>query len=130
MSKERILAVDDEKNILDILHYLLDQQGYNVDAFLKADDALEAAQSSKYDLIILDLVMGTTDGYTVAGHLKELPLQKQTPFLFVSAKIEMAELFLKNFDGRADYMGKPFKRDELLEKVKSLLAGGGAKAPE
>lgn len=122
-AKPRILAVDDERKIVDILRYFLEQAGYEVETHTRPDDALEAARKGPFDLVILDVVMEGTDGYTVAGRLKEIPSTAGLPILFASAKLEINRLFLKNFDGRADFVNKPFKKEDLLRKVQALLDG-------
>jgi DNA-binding response OmpR family regulator len=129
MRARRVLVVDDEPRILDIVKYFLEQGGYEVESFIGGDPALEAARSKAFDLAVLDIVLaGDDSGYEVASRLKQVPGMEAAPVLFVSSKVEMAELFLESYEGRADFLLKPFKKDDLLAMVASLFSGGGRQA--
>ena len=128
MSRRRILVVDDEPRILDIVTYFLDQGGYEVAAFPAGPPALEAARTRPFDVAVLDIVLGRGSGYDVAGRLKKVAGSEETPVLFMSSKVEMADLFLESFDGRAEFIRKPFRKEELLGQVAALAAGGGRTA--
>ena len=67
-------------------------------------------------------------GYEVAGKLKKVKGAENLPVLFMSSKVEMADLFLESFDGRAEFLLKPFKKEALLDAVKGLIEGGGREA--
>jgi DNA-binding response OmpR family regulator len=125
MSGRRILVVDDEPRILDIVRYFLEQGGYQVEAFETGAKGLSAARKSPFDVAVLDIVLGRGSGYDVAGRLKTLTGSEETPVLFMSSKVEMADLFMENYDGRAEFIRKPFKKDDLLAQVASLASGGG-----
>ena len=77
---------------------------------------------------ILDIVLVGESGYDVAGKLKKVKSAEAMPVLFMSSKVEMADLFLENFDGRAEFLLKPFKKEALLETVRTLIDGGGREA--
>jgi DNA-binding response OmpR family regulator len=129
MPARRILLVDDEPRILDIVKYFLEQGGYEVESFTGGDLAVEAAGRRAFDLAVLDIVLaGDDSGYEVASRLKQVRGMEEVPVLFVSSKVEMAELFLESYDGRADFLLKPFKKDDLLDMVGSLFSGGGRQA--
>jgi DNA-binding response OmpR family regulator len=129
MSRRRILVVDDEPRILEIVTYFLEQGGYEVVGAPSEAPALEAAKIRPFDVAVLDIVLGrSSSGYDVAGRLKKVAGSEDTPVLFMSSKVEMAELFLESYDGRAEFIRKPFRKDELLGKVASLAAGGGRRA--
>lgn len=125
MSGRRVLVVDDEPRILDIVRYFLEQGGYQVEAFPTGAKALRAARKSPFDVAVLDIVLGRASGYDVAGRLKKVTGSEETPVLFMSSKVEMADLFLDHYEGRAEFIRKPFKKDDLLGQVESLAAGGG-----
>ena len=125
MSLLRVLAVDDERKILDIVKYCLEQGGCSVQAFTDPAPALEMARREKFDVIVLDIVLANRDGYGIASELKKIKNAENTPILFVSSKIEVAELFLEHFSGPADFLAKPFKKEELLARVKALAEGKG-----
>ena len=126
MSRRRVLVVDDEPRILDIVKYFLEQGGYEVIAHTSGPAALDAAKIRPFDVAVLDIVLGRSSGYDVAGRLKKVAGSEETPVLFMSSKVEMADLFLENCDGRAEFIRKPFRKDELLGQV-ALLAGGGGR---
>ena len=125
MSERRALVVDDEPRMLDIVKYFLEQGGWAVEAFSGGEKALEAAGKRPFDVAILDIVLDGDSGYEVAGRLKKVEKAGDLPVLFMSSKVEMAKLFLESYDGRAEFLLKPFKKEDLLEAVGKLAAGGG-----
>jgi len=128
MPERRVLVVDDEPRILDIVKYFLEQGGYEVESVTSADKALAAAKKKAFDIAVLDIVLNRDSGYEVAGRLKKIKSAENIPVLFMSSKVEMADLFIENFDGRAEFLLKPFKKESLLETVKKLIDGGGRQA--
>lgn len=128
MSARRVLVVDDEPRILDIVKYFLEQGGYEVEAYSGGEKALAAARKKPFDVGVLDIVLVGDSGYEVAGKLKKIKSAETMPILFMSSKVEMADLFLENYDGRAEFLLKPFKKEALLETVGTLISGGGREA--
>jgi DNA-binding response OmpR family regulator len=128
MSARRVLVVDDEPRILDIVKYFLEQGGFEVEAVDGGEKALAAVRKKPFDVAVLDIVLVGDSGYDVAGRLKKLKNADSMPILFMSSKVEMADLFLENYDGRAEFLLKPFKKEALLETVATLLQGGGRQA--
>jgi two-component system OmpR family response regulator len=128
MSARRVLVVDDEPRILDIVKYFLEQGGYTVEAVDGGEKALSAARKKPFDVAVLDIVLVGDSGYEVAGKLKKIKSAESMPILFMSSKVEMADLFLENYDGRAEFLLKPFKKEALIEKLGTLLQGGGREA--
>jgi CheY-like chemotaxis protein len=129
MAALRVLVVDDEPRILDILKYFMEQGGHEVETFTQGAGAVEAARRKPFDLAVLDIVLeGGDSGYEVASRLKAVPGMEQAPVLFISSKVEMADLFLENYDGRAEFLLKPFKKDSLLASLADLSGGGGRRA--
>jgi DNA-binding response OmpR family regulator len=128
MSARRVLVVDDEPRILDIVKYFLEQGGYEVEAVNGGEKALAAARKGTFDVAVLDIVLVGDSGYEVAGKLKKIKSAASMPILFMSSKVEMADLFLENYDGRAEFLLKPFKKEALLEAVETLIEGGGREA--
>jgi len=128
MSPRRVLVVDDEPRILDIVKYFLEQGGYEVEAVDGGEKALAAVKKKPFDIAVLDIVLVGDSGYEVAGKLKKVKSTESMPILFMSSKVEMADLFLENYDGRAEFLLKPFKKEALLETVATLLRGGGREA--
>lgn len=128
MPARRVLVVDDEPRILDIVKYFLEQGGYEVEAVDGGEKALAAARKKPFDIAVLDIVLVGDSGYEVAGKLKKLKNSESMPILFMSSKVEMAGLFLENYDGRAEFLLKPFKKEALIDTVGTLLKGGGREA--
>ena len=128
MSKRRVLLIDDEPRILDIVKYFLEQGEYEVEAFTGQDEGLAAARRGPFDIAVLDIVLKGSSGYDVAFELKRIKNTERMPVLFMSSKVEMADLFLKSYDGRAEFILKPFKKTDLLDKMSVLVEGGGRQA--
>ena len=128
MSKERILVVDDEEDILELVRYNLTKEGYHVTGALTGEDALKKARSETFDLIVLDLMLPGIDGLEVAKRLKNSPKTEQIPIVMLSAKGEEADIlymdsaisYSKNSTARID----PAEVISILEKAirKSISA--------
>lgn len=125
MRPRRILVVDDEPRILDIVKYFLEQGGFEVEARTDPAEGIDAARRAPFDAVVLDIVLGDTSGYQVASRIKRLPAHGETPVLFMSSKVEVADLFLEHYEGRADFIQKPFRKAELLSKIHRLIGTGG-----
>jgi len=116
--KKKILVVDDEKPIRDILVYNLQKEGYDV---LEAEDgekAIESALANKPDLILLDIMLPKVDGLTVCKRLRH---SLNVPILILSAKDEEIDKILGLELGADDYITKPFSVRELMARVKANL---------
>ncbi len=125
MSRGRVLVVDDEPRILEIVKYFLEQGGYQVEAVAGGAKAAAAARRAPFDVLVLDNVLEGESGYEVAGRLKKIKNTEGAPVLFMSSKVEMAGLFLESYEGRAEFVLKPFRKDALLAMVETLRTGGG-----
>ena len=128
MSNRRVLLIDDEPRILDIVKYFLEQGGFEVEAYTTQTDGLEAARRAPFDVAAVDIVLVGGSGYDVAYELKKIKNTERMPVLFMSSKVEMANLFLESYDGRAEFILKPFKKADFLEKISLLVDGGGRQA--
>ena len=118
MEKERILIVDDEKEIRDLIEIYLRNEGYKV---VKAGTGLEAMQmveAQKVDLIILDVMMPVVNGIDACIKIRE---QHNTPIIMLSAKVEDIDKILGLSVGADDYLTKPFNPLELIARVKAQL---------
>ena len=116
--EERILVVDDEKDICDILQFNLENEGYKVDLAYSAEEALSIL-TDKHDLIILDVMMGGISGFRMAERLGEE--DKSVPIIFLTAKNTENDTLTGFSLGGDDYMSKPFSVKELIARVKSVL---------
>ncbi len=125
---ERILVVEDEKTIAELVAEALKRRGYRVELAHDGDSGLLAAETSLPDLVILDVMLPGMDGWEVCRRIRENPSTRNTPVLMLTARREERDL-LAGFDvGADDYMKKPFSVNELAARVRSLLrrAKGGA----
>lgn len=128
---ERILVVDDDPNALRLIGYALQRQGYNIIAAQSGQEAIVRAQSEKPDLIILDVMMPTMDGYQVLRQLRTNPSTARVPVILFTAKSQVDDKLAGFKAGADDYLIKPVTPAELIARVKALLlrtsyAGSGA----
>lgn len=115
---ERILVVDDEDAIIQLLSYNLKRAGYEVIAAQNGEEGLKLARSESPDLIILDLMLPGMDGFDVC---KELRKSTDTPILILTARGEEIDRVVGFEIGADDYVAKPFSPRELVGRVKAIL---------
>lgn len=118
----KILVIDDEPEITDIVATFLGEAGYQVETENSGMAGLEKAKSFKPDLILLDIMMPFMDGYEVCEELKTIPQVKKTPVLFLTAKDARSDEGRSFRSGGDMYIKKPFSCERLLEMVKVVLA--------
>ncbi|NDV46295.1 DNA-binding response regulator [Paludibacter sp. 221] len=116
--KQKILVVDDEPNICEILFYTLVNDGYEVLCVHSAEEAL-AKLSSEYSLILLDVMMGGMSGYKMAETLRNGG--NQIPIIFLTAKDTENDMLTGFSVGGDDYISKPFSLKEVSARVKAVL---------
>ena len=120
-SKAKILLVDDEPDILEIVSYNLKNEGYQVYTAENGEEALKKAKKKKPDLVILDVMMPVMDGIEACEKMRKLPELDKTIITFLTARGEDYSM-IAGFDaGADDYITKPVKPRVLVSKVKSLL---------
>lgn len=117
----RLLIVDDELDHADICAALLRRRGYKVAVAMSGTDAIELARSLKPDLIILDLMMPTVDGFATAASLHEHPDTQNVPIVFLSA-CDRSSWTRAGELGSASFLPKPFRASELVACVEQSLA--------
>lgn len=118
--RERILVIDDEESICDIFQYNLTKEGYEVDTAYSAEEALEM-DLSKYQLFIVDIMMGDMSGFDFAKRLRNVSATEFTPIIFCSALNEEDEKVMGLNIGADDYVTKPFSISEVLARVRAVL---------
>ncbi len=117
---KNVLVVDDEPMIRDLIRQTLEDR-YKVVEASNGEEALRLLESSRPDLIILDIMMPGIDGYTVVAKVRGNPRTKDIPVLILSAKTgEVYERISERF-GAVDHVGKPIGIESLAEKVSSIL---------
>ena len=130
MTKERILVVDDEEDILELVRFNLDREGYQVICSMSGDDALKKARSELPDLIVLDLMLPAIDGLEITKTLKNESSTKAIPIVMLTAKGEEADIVTGLELGADDYITKPFSPRILLARVKAVLRRNAEEKPE
>ena len=118
----KILVVDDEKAINDIIQYNLEGEGYEITSAYDGQECLDIFKSQKFDLIILDIMMPKLDGFSV---LREIRKTSQTPVIMLTAKQEEVDKVLGLELGADDYVVKPFSIRELTARIKAILRRNG-----
>ncbi|MDA3927812.1 MAG: hybrid sensor histidine kinase/response regulator [Prolixibacteraceae bacterium] len=119
--KSTILVVDDNKKNLQVLGNILNEVNYKVAMAIDGNSALKLANHLLPDLIILDIMMPGMDGFEVCKILKADEKTKEIPIIFLTAKVELDDV-IEGFNlGGADYITKPFKKKELLVRIKNHL---------
>ena len=131
MARERILVVDDEEDLLDLVQYNLSKNGYQVFCVMTGEDALKAAKKEHPDLIILDLMLPGIDGLEICKILKNDASLKNIPIVMLTAKGEEADVVTGLELGADDYVAKPFSPRILLARVRAVLRRSSTEtAPE
>lgn len=122
MSKGKILVVDDEINITQILEFSIGAEGYEVIAAQNGEEAIDKARREQPDLIILDIMMPIIDGYEACRILKANPLTKNIPVILLTAKGREIDKRLGYEVGATDYIIKPFSPNKLIDRIHKLLS--------
>lgn len=117
----KILAVDDDEINLGVIENYMRLENIYVDTICNPEEAMEMIEKNKYDLVLLDIMMPIISGYEVCDKIREKYSIHKLPVIMLTAKNNTDDI-VKGFDcGANDYMLKPFKRDELIGRVKNLL---------
>ncbi|MBU1912597.1 MAG: response regulator [Candidatus Omnitrophica bacterium] len=122
MDKKRILVVDDEEDILNVLRFRLEANNYEVLVASDGQEGLNKARSEKPDLMILDLMLPKLDGYKVCRMLKFDEAYKSIPIIIFTARVQKKDGELGMEMGADAYIPKPFEPEILLDKIKELLS--------
>ena len=123
MTGSRILIVDDEPDILELVQYNLAQAGYRVVTAKSGEEAMARVSTDRPDLVVLDLLLPGVDGLQLCQTLKHNPHTAAVPVLMLTAKSEEADIVTGFELGADDYLTKPFSPRVLLARVKALLRG-------
>ena len=124
MDKQRILVVDDEEDLREILKFNLESEGYLVDTAPSAEEALKML-SETYDLILLDVMMGGMSGFRMAEKLRK-DLHNATPIIFLTAKDTENDMLTGFNIGGDDYISKPISIKEVSARVKAVMKRAGS----
>ncbi len=121
MSAGKILVIDDETDVLEVLRLVLSRSGYEVAASPSGMEGLARAQADRPDLILLDIMMQRMDGWEVLRALKSDAETRDIPVVILSARVEPKDKIRGLQEGAVDYVTKPFAVREILEKVSVIL---------
>ena len=123
---EKIMVVDDEPDVVDLVKLVLESDGFAVITAYSGKECLEKIEKDVPDLVLLDIMMPQMDGWEVYRSIKSRPKTKDVPVAMLTAKSQsidkMIGLHVVKVD---DYITKPFGRSELLERVKKILKERG-----
>lgn len=125
MEAPKILIVEDEPDILNLLHFNLQSQGYDSYTAKDGESGLKLFQELRPDLVILDIMLPGQSGLEICRQIRSLPGGKQTAVLLLTAKGEEQDRVLGFETGADDYVVKPFSPRELMLRVKAILRRGG-----
>ncbi len=118
MQKEKILVVDDEKNICDLLRMYLEKEGYSVVLAYNGVDAVNSFASENPDLVLLDVMLPQLDGWQVCREIRKV---SEKPIIMLTAKDEIFDKVLGLELGADDYVTKPFDAKEIIARIKAVL---------
>jgi len=130
MAKERILIIEDEQDVRELIRYNLNKEGFQTDSAESGEIGLEMARESLPGLILLDLMLPDLDGLEVCRLLKKDPKTEQIPIIMVTAKGEEADIVSGLELGADDFVPKPFSPRVLLARIKAVLRRTSVKQPD
>jgi phosphate regulon transcriptional regulator PhoB len=125
----RILIVDDEPDIVDLVSYNLKKDGFRVTTASDGEEALHKIRKDKFDLVVLDLMLPGMQGVELCRIIRNEPRTAGTPIIMLTAKGEEVDRVIGLESGADDYMTKPFSARELIARIKAVLRRTGEKAP-
>lgn len=121
MSKVKIVIIEDEPDIIEVMSYNLKREGFLVSSSRRGDEGISLVRKQSPSLVLLDLMLPGTDGLSVCQQLKADPMTREIPIIMVSAKGEESDVVIGLGLGADDYIAKPFSPRELLARVKAVL---------
>ncbi len=117
----KVLYVEDEPDIREVAEFALEDEGFWLVSCACGLEAIEKAQGLSVDLILLDVMMPGMDGPTTLGHLRQLPNMINTPVIFMTAKVQAAEIAAYRETGALGVIAKPFDAMALGQDIRKLL---------
>ncbi|REJ85627.1 MAG: DNA-binding response regulator [Acidobacteria bacterium] len=121
MASEKIVVIEDEPDILEVLQFNLEREGFEVKTASSGTEGLQVVEREEPDLVLLDLLLPGVDGLDVCRRLRSSSRQSNVPIIMVTAKGEESDVVLGLGLGADDYVQKPFSPKELVARVKALL---------
>ncbi|WP_300348440.1 response regulator transcription factor [Clostridium sp.] len=130
MSNKKVLIVDDEEHIRELIKFNLKKDGYETEVAVNGREALEKINENKFDLILLDLMIPEIDGLEVCKEIRKNEETEDIPVMIITAKGEEFDKVLGLELGADDYITKPFSIRELMARIKALLRRSNVKKEE
>ena len=124
MKKQKIIVVEDEPDLVDVVTYNLKREGYLVLAAQRGDEGINLIRSERPDLVLLDLMLPGMDGLSICRQMKSDTSLSEIPIIIASAKGEESDVVIGLEMGADDYLAKPFSPRELLARIKAVLRRG------
>ena len=124
MKKSKIVVIEDEVDILEVINYNLSKEGFDVCSALDGEEGLALIKKEVPDLVLLDLMLPGLDGIEICRKLKTDYSTRSIPIIMVTAKGEESDIVLGLGMGADDYMVKPFRPRELMARIRSVLRRG------
>lgn len=124
MKKSKIVVIEDEVDILEVINYNLSKEGFDVCSALDGEEGLALVKKEVPDLVLLDLMLPGLDGIEICRKLKTDYSTRSIPIIMVTAKGEESDIVLGLGMGADDYMVKPFRPRELMARIRSVLRRG------
>ncbi len=121
MSKERVLIIEDEHNIIELVAYNLEKEGWLVSKAQTGEEGWEKIQAEHPDIILLDLMLPGIDGMEICRRTRQNKLTRHIPIIILTAKAEEADRVLGLESGADDYVTKPFSPRELIARIRAVL---------
>jgi len=126
---KRILIVDDEQDLLDLVGLILRDAGYEVDTALSGESALRKLRKERFDLVLLDIMMPRMDGWEVLKILKVDTRTQDIPVAMLTCKTDAKDKLYGLQEGAVDYITKPFSSDELIARIEGIFRHMGSQRP-
>lgn len=119
----KILCVEDEPEMIDLIQLILERKGYQVIGAVGGQKGIDAIDQEKPDVVLLDIMMPEVDGWAVFQHIKTSPDLSDTPVIIVTAKAQSIDKVLGLYIAKVDdYITKPFGPQDLVDSVEKILA--------
>lgn len=130
MTNKKVLIVDDEEHIRELIKFNLKKEGYDTAMAVNGSEALKVIKETKFDLILLDLMLPEVDGLEVCKEIRKNEETSDIPVMMITAKGEEFDKVLGLELGADDYITKPFSIRELMARIKALLRRSNVKKEE
>tara|TARA_R110002072_G_scaffold100429_5_gene221201 strand:- start:1612 stop:2310 length:699 start_codon:yes stop_codon:yes gene_type:complete len=127
VAKSKVLVIEDEPDILEVIQYNIEREGHKVIACRDGEQGLSRIRTDAPDLVILDLMLPGMDGTEVCRQVKADPVTRGIPIIMVTAKSEESDVVLGLGLGADDYIAKPFSPRELMARVNVVLRRGSVR---